>query len=111
MPKAELYKISVVEGKVLVRVPPQLVGAQTASLDDIQADLHLMDVDYVPEKLLEIYERTTGEFDYLCDEESKDFTLQIELTKDESAVYLNIVPPKIEQELSLIHISEPTRPY
>ena len=26
MPKAELYKISVVEGKVLVRVPPQLVG-------------------------------------------------------------------------------------
>ena len=98
MPKAELYKISVVEGKVLVRVPPQLVGAQTASLDDIQADLHLMDVDYIPEKLLEIYERTTGEFDYLCDEESKDFTLQIELTKDESAVYLNIVPPKIEEE-------------
>ena len=98
MPKAELYKISVVEGKVLVRVPPQLVGAQTASLDDIQADLHLMDVDYIPEKLLEIYERTSGEFDYLCDEESKDFTLQIELTKDESAVYLNIVPPKIEEE-------------
>ena len=61
------------------------------------ADLHLMDVDYIPEKLLEIYERTSGEFDYLCDEESKDFTLQIELTKDESAVYLNIVPPKIKK--------------
>ena len=97
MPKAELYKISVVEGKVLVRVPPQLVGAQTASLDDIQADLHLMDVDYVPEKLLEIYEKTTGDFDYLCDEQTKDFTLQIELTKDESAVFLNIVPPTVEE--------------
>ena len=97
MPKAELYKISVVEGKVLVRVPPQLVGAQTASLDDIQADLHLMDVDYIPEKLLEIYEKTTGDFDYLCDEQTKDFTLQIELTKDESAVFLNIVPPTVEE--------------
>ena len=97
MPKAELYKISVVEGKVLVRVPPQLVGAQTASLDDIQADLHLMDVDYIPEKLLEIYEKTTGDFDFLCDEQTKDFTLQIELTKDESAVFLNIVPPTVEE--------------
>ena len=41
MPKAELYKISVVEGKVLVRVPPQLVGAQTASLDDILSLIHI----------------------------------------------------------------------
>ena len=38
MAKAELYKISVVEGKVLVRVPPQLIGAPIASLDDIQSD-------------------------------------------------------------------------
>ena len=59
-----------------------------------------MDVNYIPEKLLEIYERTSGEFDYLCDEENKDFTLQIELTKDESAVYLNIVLPKIEEPLT-----------
>ena len=57
-----------------------------------------MDVDYIPEKLLEIYEKTTGDFDYLCDEQTKDFTLQIELTKDESAVFLNIVPPTVEEE-------------
>ena len=66
-----------------------LLGAPTANLDDIQAELHLMDVDYIPERLLEIYERSSGDFDYLCDEESKDFTLQVEMSRDESAVYIN----------------------
>ena len=98
MAKADLYKIAVVDGKVMLRVPPQLVGAQTASLDDIQADLHLMDVDYIPERLLEIYDRTSEEFEFLCDEQTKDFTLQVELTRDESAVFLNIIPPSLENE-------------
>ena len=47
MPKAELYKISVADGKVMLRIPEQLVGAETADMDDIQAELHMMDVDYV----------------------------------------------------------------
>ena len=49
MPKAELFKISVTDGKVMLRIPEQLVGAETADMDDIQAELHMMDVDYVPE--------------------------------------------------------------
>ena len=54
MPKAELYKISVADGKVMLRIPEQLVGAETADMDDIQAELHMMDVDYVPEELFDI---------------------------------------------------------
>ena len=78
MPKAELYKISVTDGKVMLRIPEQLVGAETADMDDIQAELHMMDVDYVPEELLDIYNRTSGEFDFLTDVKSTEFTLQIE---------------------------------
>ena len=75
MPKAELYKISVSDGKVMLRIPEQLVGAETADMDDIQAELHMMDVDYVPEELLEIYNRTSGEFDFLTDSKTTDFIL------------------------------------
>ncbi|HCV45693.1 MAG TPA: hypothetical protein DF909_06310, partial [Deltaproteobacteria bacterium] len=64
----------------------------------IQAELHLMDVDYVPEQLQEIYERTSGEFDFLTDFKTTGFTLQIELSKDEAKAYLNIIPPKEEEE-------------
>ena len=49
----------------MLRVPPQLVGAQTADMDEIQAELHLMDADYLPEKLLEIYQRSSGAFEFL----------------------------------------------
>jgi len=93
MPKAELYKISITDGKVMLRIPQQLVGAETASMDDIQAELHLKNVDYVPEHLLEIYNRTSGEFDYLTDVAKTDYTLQIELSKDHSKAYVNIIPP------------------
>ena len=51
----------------MLRIPEQLVGAETADMDDIQAELHMMDVDYVPEELLDIYNRTSGEFDFLTD--------------------------------------------
>ena len=94
MPKAELYKISVAEGKVMLRIPEQLVGAETADMDDIQAELHMMDVDYVPEELLGIYNRTSGEFDFLTDVKTTKFTLQIELSDDKSKAYLNVIPPK-----------------
>jgi len=94
MPKAELYKISLAEGKVMLRIPEQLVGAETADMDDIQAELHMMDVDYVPEELLDIYNRTSGEFDFLTDIKTTNFTLQIELSDDQSKAYLNIIPPK-----------------
>jgi len=94
MPKAELYKISVADGKVMLRIPEQLVGAETADMDDIQAELHMMDVDYVPEELFDIYNRTSGEFDFLTDVKTTDFTLQIELSDDQSKAYLNVIPPK-----------------
>ena len=67
MPKAELYKISVTDGKVMLRIPEQLIGAETADMDDIQAELHMMDVDYVPEELLDIYNRTSGCLLYTSD--------------------------------------------
>ena len=98
MPKADLYKISINDGKVLLRIPQQLVGAELANMDDIQAELHLMGVDYVPEQLQEIYERTSGDFDFLTDFETTGFTLQVELSKDEAKAYLNIIPPKEEEE-------------
>ena len=94
MPKAELYKISVADGKVMLRIPEQLVGAETADIDDIQAELHMMDVDYVPEELYDIYNRTSGEFDFLTYVKTTNFTLQIELSDDQSKAYLNIIPPK-----------------
>ena len=98
MPKADLYKITVADGKVMLRIPQQLVGADTADMDDIQAELHLMHVDYVPEHLLEIYNRTSGEFDFLADLETTDYTLQVELSKDEAKAFINIIPPKVEEE-------------
>ena len=98
MAKADLYKISVVDGKVLIRIPPQLVGAETASLDDIQAELHLMDVDYIPEQLLELYNRSSGEFDFLTDLKTTDFTLQVFLSDDEAEAYFNIIPPMEEND-------------
>ena len=78
----------------MLRIPEQLVGAETADMDDIQAELHMMDVDYVPEELLDIYNRTSGEFDFLTDVKTIDFTLQIELSEDQSKAYLNVIPPK-----------------
>ena len=99
MPKADLYKISIKDGKVLLRIPQQLIGAETANIDDIQSELHLMGVDYIPEKLQEIFDRTSGEFDFLTDLKTTNFTMQIELSKDESKAYLNIIPPKEEEEL------------
>ena len=98
MPKADLYKISISDGRVLVRIPQQLIGAKTADIDDIQAELHLMGVDYIPEQLLEIYERTSGEFDFLTDLKTSSFTLQIELSKDEAEAFVNIIPPREESE-------------
>jgi len=94
MPKAELYKISVTDGKVMLRIPEQLIGAETADMDDIQAELHMMDVDYVPEELLDIYNRTSGEFDFLTDVKTQNFTLQIALSDDQSKAFLNVIPPK-----------------
>ena len=98
MPKADLYKISITDGKVLLRIPQQLIGAETANIDDIQAELHLMGVDYIPEKLQDIFERTSGEFDFLTDIKTTRFTLQIELSRDEEKAYLNIIPPMEEDE-------------
>lgn len=98
MPKADLYKISITDGKVLLRIPQQLIGAETANIDDIQAELHLMGVDYIPEKLQDIYERTSGEFDFLTDIKTTRFTLQIELSRGEEKAYLNIIPPMEEDE-------------
>ena len=98
MPKADLYKISITDGKVLLRIPQQLIGAETANIDDIQAELHLMGVDYIPEKLQDIYERTSGEFDFLTDFKTTSFTLQIQLSKGEEKAYLNIIPPMEEDD-------------
>ena len=78
----------------MLRIPEQLIGAETADMDDIQAELHMMDVDYVPEELLDIYNRTSGEFDFLTDVKTQNFTLQIELSDDQSKAFLNVIPPK-----------------
>jgi len=107
MPKADLYKITINDGKVMLRIPQQLVGAETANIDDIQQELHMMGVDYIPEKLLEIYNRTSGEFDFLTEFKTTNFSLQIDLSDDESKAYLNVIPPKeVVEELSLEKVIE-----
>ena len=85
-------------GKINVRVPPQLVGAENANLDDIQQELHNMDVNYLPERLLEIYERRSGNFEPLCDVNDSEFMLKLDFNEDETSAYLNIVPPKTMRE-------------
>ena len=107
MPKSDLYKITINDGKVMLRIPQQLVGAETANIDDIQQELHMLGVEYIPEKLLEIYNRTSGEFEFLTELKSIDYTLQVELSGDESKAYLNIIPPQEENEgLSLEKVIE-----
>ena len=91
----------------MLRIPQQLVGAETANIDDIQQELHMLGVEYIPEKLLEIYNRTSGEFDLLTELKSTDYTLQVELSEDESKAYLNVIPPQEENEgLSLEKVIE-----
>jgi len=110
MPKTDLYKISITDGKVLLRIPEQLVGAETANIDEIQEELHLMGVDYIPEKLLDIYNRTSGEFDFLTEFKSTDFTLQVEISENEDEAFINIIPPKEEVEaLSVEEVLESLR--
>ena len=107
MPKSDLYKITINDGKVMLRIPQQLVGAETANIDDIQQELHMLGVEYIPEKLLEIYNRTSGEFEFLTELKSIDYSLQVELSGDESKAYLNIIPPQEENEgLSLEKVIE-----
>jgi len=97
--KVDLYKILIADGVVKLRVPPQLVGAESANPDTIQADLHNQDIDYyLPDRLLEITEKASGKFELLCKENETDFTLQVEITADEHEAYLNIVPPGLEGE-------------
>ena len=91
--KKELYKLAVVDDRLLLRVPPQLVGAEVANLDDIQRELHVMDVPYLPERLLEIYERSTGNFEELSDLTSGKFLMQVEISHDEQSAFLNLIPP------------------
>ena len=91
--KKELYKLAVVDDRLLLRVPPQLVGAEVANLDDIQRELHVMDVPYLPERLLEIYERNTGNFEELSDLTSGKFLMQVEISHDEQSAFLNLIPP------------------
>lgn len=91
--KKELYKLAVVDEKLLLRVPPQLVGAETANLDDIQRELHMMDAPYLPERLLEIYQRSSGNFEELSDLSSSRFLMQVEVSEDEQSAFLNLIPP------------------
>ena len=89
MPKADLYKISINDGKVLLRIPQQLVGAELANMDDIQAELHLMGVDYVPEQLQEIYERTSGDFDFLTDFKQLNYIRRVSLDSLDSHIVVH----------------------
>ena len=63
--QAGLFQVTVRNGKVLLRIATDT--SDKASLDDIQTTLHEQDIDYVPERLLFIYERAVGRFEELCD--------------------------------------------
>lgn len=88
----DLFEINIQYGKVFLRVHPPRHGIK-AELDDIQEELHDRDVDYLPEKLLEIYEQETNKLEVLCDEEITDYHFSVELTKGAAAAYMTIHPP------------------
>lgn len=87
-----LYELQVQSGKVYLRIAESKYGLK-AELDAIQEALHEMDADYLPERLLEIYEAAANQFELLCDEEVKDYQFTIELTGGGAEAYLTIVPP------------------
>ncbi|MBF0351227.1 MAG: DUF342 domain-containing protein [SAR324 cluster bacterium] len=90
--KTSLFQIRIKDEKILLRVVLSDTG-EKASLDDIQDKLHEMDVDYLPETLLEIYEKASGKFEVLCDELSSEYQLLIEISDNELKAYLTIHPP------------------
>ncbi len=105
-----LYEIKVEGGKVYLRISPALEEIK-ADLDDIQEELHHIDADYLPERLLEIYENASDTFELLCDEEVTDYQFSVELTPSAGGAHLSIHPPydspesrltidRLEEELS-----------
>ena len=87
-----LYELNVQSGKVYLRIGESTQGLK-ADLDEIQEALHDIDVDYLPERLLEIYEGASNQFELLCDQEIKDYQFNIELTRGSAEAYLTVVPP------------------
>lgn len=107
--KASLFQTLIKDGQVLLRVTQNEMG-EKASLDAIQANLHEMDVDYVPETLLEIYEKASGKYQVLCDEVSTEYQLFVEVSNEEQSAYLTIIPPTepefaltVEQIIKTLH--------
>ncbi len=87
-----LFELRVESGKVLLRISPAVDGVK-ADLDDIQEELHTLDVDYLPETLLEIYENETNEFEVLCDEENVEYQFIVEMARGAESAYLTVIPP------------------
>lgn len=96
MPKVESFQIRVKEGKVLLRVIP-LAGEKT-NCDVIQDELHALDVDYLPERLLEICGKASNKFEELSDAQTTKFQLQVEITDNEQTAYLTIIPPSVKED-------------
>ncbi|MBF0287337.1 MAG: DUF342 domain-containing protein [SAR324 cluster bacterium] len=87
-----LYEIKVEGGKVYLRIAPALDEIK-ADLDEIQEELHDIDADYLPERLLEIYEHASDTFELLCDEEITDYQFTIEIPPTAGGAHLSIHPP------------------
>lgn len=86
------YELNVQAGKVYLKIAESSEGMK-ADLDAIQEVLHEIDVDYLPERLLEIYETASNQFELLCDQEVTDYQFTIELTSGGAGAYLTVVPP------------------
>ncbi|MGK5090646.1 FapA family protein [Deltaproteobacteria bacterium TL4] len=92
MVATSLYQIRVKDGKVLLRIASANTS-ENADLNQIESELYDLDVDFQPERLLEIYQKQSGQYEVLCDELNTEYQLQVEISKDEMKAYLTIIPP------------------
>lgn len=92
---AELFELIVENNEVFIKVCPPVNGNK-ANLDRIQDAVHDLDVDYLPERLLEIYENESDEFEKLCDLVITDYQFEVTISPDEQSASILVVPPTDE---------------
>lgn len=55
-----------------------------------------MNVDYIPERLMEIYRGVTNSFEELCHVVRREYEILIDIDADERHAYLTLIPPTVE---------------
>ncbi len=76
--------------------PPE--GGMRANLKDIQKYLRRQEIAYRHETLFDIYQRASGEFELLANQEVRNYQLKVEVSEDEQEAWLSVVAPDTGDE-------------